>query len=372
MVFWAKIILRVVGCWLMLLGIYGALAAPAWAQGYGAAITESSWQLVTGPFKCSITHKIPHYGSAILIREATKPEVLVLRQDRTILAAGEVTLLSSPPSWRLEQETVLLGRLVAVAGSTPISLGSEQLAAVISTLNTGRRVVFSGVAAGASNQAGYGAGGLVHVALASQNFAPAYTQYQTCLGKLIHHSFHQLARSLLLYSPESGALSASTKARLEVLARYIKADKQVLGVIIDGHSDQLKDVKASEAIAQLQAELSRDYLMAKGVAAGMIKTRWHGARFPVAANLSAAGRAKNRRVVVRLETEATRRDAERKQKLLEAEASESSLAVSSAAPAAAGNSDVLERLVRMVEEQDLQEGKVPQQNSWDEPAAATH
>jgi hypothetical protein len=75
---------------------------------------------------------------------------------------------------------------------------------------------------------------------------------------------------------------------------------------------------------------------------------------------------------VRLETEATRRDAERKQKLLEAEASESSLAVSSAAPAAAGNSDVLERLVRMVEEQDLQEGKVPQQNSWDEPAAATH
>ena len=356
MVFWAEKMKRVGCVGLFLLGIAGLFSVPVVAQGYGASITESRWQLSAGPFNCAITHPIPRYGSAILMRTSTKSEVLQLQQDQSILAAGVVSVLSSPPSWRVEQEVLSLGQLVAAEGKTPITLASEQLMAVITALSAGRKVVFSGAPAGASRQTS--AGVLVHVALESRNFAAAYSQYQACITKLIPYSFNQLSRSLLLYSSGSAELSAQSKARLDILARYIKADKKVIGVIIDGHSDQLKEVEMSDAIAQLQAELTRDHLVAKGIAADMIKTRWHGDKFPVAANTNAAGRAKNRRVVVRFETETTRREVELKRKALEAKAKAdaAALASSSSAASSALNSDVLERLVNMVEEQDLLEG----------------
>jgi outer membrane protein OmpA-like peptidoglycan-associated protein len=44
-----------------------------------------------------------------------------------------------------------------------------------------------------------------------------------------------------------------------------------------------------------------DYLVSQGINAAMILTRYHGERYPIATNDTAAGRAKNRRVTVQFD-----------------------------------------------------------------------
>ena len=50
-----------------------------------------------------------------------------------------------------------------------------------------------------------------------------------------------------------------------------------------------------------RAELISQYLARRGIPESWITVRWHGERYPAVSNASKAGRAKNRRVTVRLE-----------------------------------------------------------------------
>jgi len=55
--------------------------------------------------------------------------------------------------------------------------------------------------------------------------------------------------------------------------------------------------------SQKRTERVVDYLVERGVSQDMIVARWHGERYKVATNQNSRGRAKNRRVTLRLSKE---------------------------------------------------------------------
>lgn len=67
-----------------------------------------------------------------------------------------------------------------------------------------------------------------------------------------------------------------------------------------GHVDSRSAAVLDGQLSRLRAEAVRDYLIAKGVAAGRIETRGADANEPLASNKSGAGRARNRRVELTL------------------------------------------------------------------------
>lgn len=69
---------------------------------------------------------------------------------------------------------------------------------------------------------------------------------------------------------------------------------------IEGHADSSGRAEANRVISQKRAESVRDALVAAGVDAARISVVGHGSDHPLAANDTADGRAKNRRVVVLL------------------------------------------------------------------------
>ena len=96
-------------------------------------------------------------------------------------------------------------------------------------------------------------------------------------------------------------------------ARYVAVDNSINEITIDGNSDNTPFTDSDETIDRLQnLELSKkradtvrnqlqQYLKDARITRPVnVVTRYHGARYPVASNATAAGRYKNRRVEVTL------------------------------------------------------------------------
>jgi OOP family OmpA-OmpF porin len=97
----------------------------------------------------------------------------------------------------------------------------------------------------------------------------------------------------------SAQLTGASQAKLDEAAQTLKQNPG-LAVEVAGHTDSLGDAEKNRALSQRRAESVRDYLVSAGVAADTISARGYGEDEPMASNDTAAGRAENRRVELRV------------------------------------------------------------------------
>jgi outer membrane protein OmpA-like peptidoglycan-associated protein len=334
-------------------------SASLYAQTYSADFNESEWTAKSGSFACSLSHKIPGFGTAQFVRNTGVSEFMELKPASNVVFSDLVRVESVPPMWRTDAAASPLGQL-QVSGKQPLRVTSAQVGKISAALEQGTNVVFSSAQANANGEN-------LRVALEARNFNPAYGRYKACIGALIPYTFDQIARMLINYAPNASELDGATKTQLDKIVRYTKADPKVIGILVDAHSDKLSTSEEGDAASQRQAELVAAYLVSKGVSAGMITTRWHGDKFPIANNYNKVGQARNRRVTVRLESEATRKEMEKKiasiiaaeEKAAEQKAAAEKAAQEKAAAVPAALPASLQQLEQMVEGQDLTSGKQP-------------
>ncbi len=82
---------------------------------------------------------------------------------------------------------------------------------------------------------------------------------------------------------------------IDTLANYM-SKYPTKTVAIEGHTDSSGSAKLNKKLSQERADFIRDVLISKGIAADRITSIGYGQSQPVAANTSAAGRQKNRRI----------------------------------------------------------------------------
>jgi outer membrane protein OmpA-like peptidoglycan-associated protein len=84
---------------------------------------------------------------------------------------------------------------------------------------------------------------------------------------------------------------------VRTLAAYLQAGSAA-NVRIEGHTDSQGEAAANQHLSQQRANAVRDALAAAGVSRGRLQAVGRGEEAPVADNLDAAGRARNRRVEI--------------------------------------------------------------------------
>ena len=132
-------------------------------------------------------------------------------------------------------------------------------------------------------------------------FNKAFSDYQGCVAKLLPKNFEQVKQSQIGFPGEGVELDARAKAQLQVMIDFIKADPTVNHVELDGHSDNSGNRLTNRELSRRRALAVQDFFKANGFQESQITVRFHGERYPLVPNTSAANRAKNRRVAVRLE-----------------------------------------------------------------------
>lgn len=331
-------------------------ASQVYAHSFGAEWDESDWIVNAGPFGCSLTHKVPGFGQVLLNRKAGGNESLQLQQQsKEGFPVGAIQVRAIPPSWRSDLPSTNLGLFNQGAAKSPLQFNPNQVSMLLEQLDRGLQLIFSGTQ-GSDGQ-------VFRVLVSPKNFSPAYKRYRTCITQLIPYSFEQMARITLYYPKDSIELTSNSKNQLDKVARFSQADKQVLGVIVDAHSDALGSAEQSQEVSRIQADLVTQYLVGKGLPVGMITSRWHGDKYPAASNGDEQGRAKNRRVTLRLENADTRVAMEQriaKHKQSSAAAAQPAVNEANVQDETSGTLGLtLKELERMVENQDLSSGKQP-------------
>jgi outer membrane protein OmpA-like peptidoglycan-associated protein len=334
--------------WVLLFPIF--LATTAQARSYGASWDESEWLVNEEPFGCSLVHKVPGFGQVSLKRRAGGEELLQLQQQgKEGFPVGAIQVQAVPPPWRFDVAPVDLGQFNQGAALAPLKFTTSQAPILLGQLEKGLQLVFSATQQVVDQQ-------VFRVLVSPKNFTPAYKRYRSCVSQLIPYSFEQMARITLYYQKDAAELSLGSKTQLDKVARYSQADKQVLGVIVDAHSDVRASVEQSQDVSRIQADLVTQYLVGKGMPLDIITSRWHGDKYPAATNGDESGRAKNRRVTLRLENAGTRsarekKIAEHKKSAAAQQSSDQSTSTDSNTGDSLGLT--LKELERMVESQDL-------------------
>jgi outer membrane protein OmpA-like peptidoglycan-associated protein len=273
------------------------LAFPAYSSSvFSSGINESAWKLKTSVFSCRLEHSVPNFGEAVFRTRAGEASGFYLRGRSAQFKADEIGLFASNPVWASESYKKQLTAVKIKKGTRPLWLGNQDTEMMLAQLNIGRELSFD-------TQLWYD-DAVQQTALSISNigFREVYKGYRDCLTQLVPRNFDQLKRTTLKFpAGELDKLPRSLAQELDYILTLVKHDDKVRVFYIDGHTDSIGDRDENLELSKVRAELVAQYLTRRGIPEDWITLRWHGERYPIAANSSAAGRAKNRRVTVRLE-----------------------------------------------------------------------
>lgn len=270
------------------------LGSKGQAAVFSSGLADAQWRVDASIFECALAHPLAGYGQAEFFQRAGEAEIFRISQTKPMLPPGSAELQALLPTWHSDPKPVSLGQVTIASGAEALRFDREQVKQLQELLEAGRRLIIVQRAPVSTRPP-------VRVLIEPVHFVAGIKEYRQCLTRLLPVNFQQVERTAI-YFPESGeTLSAQETQKLDTLVRYMKADPRVSNVVIDGHTDSEGIRPENLEISKNRAEMIAAYLIDRKISPDKLTLRWHGERYPVATNKTAAGRAQNRRVTLRLE-----------------------------------------------------------------------
>lgn len=278
------------------LALFLSVALPAQALTFQTRMENVAWAVAGDRFECRLSQRVDGYGEAMFVRRAGERPVFELSALSTLMRPGPAQLYNDAPPWMPGTRAQPLGQGVIGSGATVLRLPYQQAGQMLAGLAQGLQPTI--LRSSASNS-----GLQVTVVVSSVGYQRAWNEFQACAEGLLPMNIDQITRTPIGFPSAGSTLNDDAQRMLDVALEYIKADPQLVGIRLDGHSDNSGDRLSNRELSRQRVLAVEAYLLAAGVDESMISTRFHGERYPVVSNATAAGRAKNRRVMLSLERE---------------------------------------------------------------------
>jgi outer membrane protein OmpA-like peptidoglycan-associated protein len=270
------------------------LALPVHALTFQTRMEEVEWSVEGDKFECRLTQPVSGYGDAVFVRRAGERPVFELKAWNNLMQPGQAQLYNDAPTWQPQARARLLGFTDVSDDLIAVRVPQQQAGQMLAGLADGLHPTIQRTAWANAVEP-------VRVVVSSIGYQDAWADFQKCSAGLLSMNFEQVSRSVVSFANGGSALSASAKQLLDTALEYIQADEEISGIVLEGHSDNVGNRLDNRELARQRALVVRDYLMQRGVEEELFTLRFHGDRYPVASNRSADGRAKNRRVTLKLD-----------------------------------------------------------------------
>jgi outer membrane protein OmpA-like peptidoglycan-associated protein len=277
--------------YLALLTLFASL--PAGALTFQTRMENIAWKVEGDQFECRLIQPIDGFGSGEFVRRAGEQPVFQLRSDSNVLGAGSATLLAAAAPWQPGRSDINLGAVRMARNGVLFTTSQGQASRLINGLLDGRSTVVRSYTGEAGRP--------MEVRVLPVSFAKAYSDYQVCAGKMLAMNYDQVRQTQIGFPGASVDLDTAARARLDLIVDYLKADPTVNHIELNGHSDNSGNRLTNRDTSRRRALAVADYLVAHGIAENQITVRFHGERYPLVKNNSAANRARNRRVNIELD-----------------------------------------------------------------------
>lgn len=273
-----------------------SFGASASVRHYSANVEDSIWSInVPNRLECTLTHDLPGYGKAIFSSVASKQLNMEFTLDMRRLPKDYrmAYVYSVPPSWMPGE----LQRPIAdmnIRKQYDSDLPEQAAWTMLSELEKGYWPTIY-------YQDWYSRYDSIAVALNASNFALPYESFVNCVSNLLPFSFDDISYTVLSYEKNSVNLTRGAKQKLNMIGEYLKEDTDLELVLLDGYTDSYGGRYSNEQLSIKRANEIKAFFEKMGVAAERIEVTGHGERRHISPNDNSLARAKNRRVVIRMQ-----------------------------------------------------------------------
>ncbi len=274
--------------------LLGVMLCPALAHGltFQERIEDAGWTVEGDRFECRLIQPVSRFGRGEFVRRAGEKPVFRVVAGEPWLARGEATLYAAASNWKVRESDLLLGRIPVTGNERSAQSSQDQAARLLVGMLEGRAPVVRHRTA---------QGERLEIRLQPVNVKDAYQRYLDCTSGLLPVNFDQARLTLVRFEGGGHELSENARAHLDILLDYMREDKAVNRIRLDGYSDSSGDRLLNRDVSRRRALMVKNYLVAHGFDEDAIIVRFHGERYPAKPNTSPANRAANRRVTIQLE-----------------------------------------------------------------------
>lgn len=271
-----------------------AMACPVLAHGvtFQERIEDVKWTVEGDRFECRLTQPVTGFGHGEFVRRAGEKPVFRIVTREAWLARGEAMLYAAASNWQSRDSDMLLGRIPVTNNERSAQSSPDQAGRLLTGMLEGRSPVVR-------HRTVYG--DKLEVRLQPVGVRDAYQQYLECAAGLLPVNFDQAHFTQVSFEGGGYELNERSIAHLDILLDYMREDKSVNRIRLDGYSDSSGDRLLNRDVSRRRALVVKNYLVANGFDEDAIIVRFHGERYPAKPNNSATNRAANRRVTIQME-----------------------------------------------------------------------
>ncbi len=263
---------------------------------YAAEVEDSIWSInVPNRLACTLTHDLPGYGKAVFSSVASKQLNMefTLEMRRLPKNYSVASVYSVPPAWMPGEMQKPIAEM-AIRKQFDGDLPEQAAWTMLSELEKGYWPTLY-------YQDWYSKYDSISVALNASNFSLPYESFVNCVSNLLPFNFEDIAYTVLSYEKNNVNLTKGSKKKLNMIAEYLKEDSDLELVLLDGYSDSYGGRWNNKELSIQRAVTIKSFFTEMGVAGNRIEVTGHGERRHVAPNSNAMDRARNRRVVIRMQ-----------------------------------------------------------------------
>lgn len=266
--------------------LVGLLVRPALALTFQTPLEHVEWSVEGDRFECRLAQPVKGFGQGEFVRRAGEGPTFRLQAQEAWLSRGSATLLTRLPRGA-GQGDINLGIVLVPVNSDALYTSPLQAGRLLSGLLEGRGPLIRH----RTQQ-----GDRLEVRIMPARFSDAYQRYLECTAGLLPYNFDQLKQTRIAFVDTNMVLSESALGRLKAIVDYLKEDPSVNKIEVDGHSDSWGNRLTNREISRQRALTVQQYFLDQGIPEEQIVVRFHGERYPIKPNNTAANRALNRRV----------------------------------------------------------------------------
>lgn len=260
------------------------------AQNISIPMDLVKWEYKGDQFQCLLNQNVNKFRQLTFIAEPNDKLTLKVENSQILKHIDSASLYISDAPWAVENKPVLIGTgQVAAPHVLTFDQSVGELLRAMSNGKWGQYVISY------RSQSEP-----VSVELPSIRITEPLNQFNRCRSSLPAMSYKQARDMVLSFELGQRVVDKRQKHSLVQLADYVKADKKVRNILIDGHTDNVGPSLANLQISKVRADDVASILEEAGVKPSLLEVRSHGSRYPVAGNTTDEGKALNRRVTVRV------------------------------------------------------------------------
>lgn len=261
------------------------------AQQFQAPLTDTHWQVIETPIKCTLSQSIADFGEAKFEQESGGQLSLIFTTKFYPAVKSTVSFEIAEAPWQNVEQRLVMTSLPTERGQTQFILAGLFADQALTQIQEGRFPTLRYQSQNSSEE--------ISVLMSTVHLTDSMPAFQQCVESLPPYTFEDISKLTVYFSLEKAELTMQAKEALTKLANYVKIDSSIKRITISGHTDNHGRRRLNGPLSESRAVVIKNFLIEQGqLPEALITTSAQLEWNPVSTNKSTSGRALNRRAEV--------------------------------------------------------------------------